>query len=144
MEYLSKSQNEYDYIQIRQLCAQELDDNRHEYEPFADLVEMKVSSFDEYVEKVRDSNEWGGHLELRALAHKLKRTIEVYSTDGLLEIVGFEKQQGGSIVDGYDGEKEEVEEEGMNHVIRLSFHRQYYALGEHYNSVISRQNVPRQ
>jgi OTU domain-containing protein 6 len=134
MEYLSGSQNQFDYIQIRQLCAQELDDNRHEYEPFADLTEMKVSSFDEYVEKVRESNEWGGHLELRALAHKLKRTILIYSTEGLLEIVGFEKQQLDDDVD---------EDIGMKQVIRLSFHRQYYALGEHYNSVISRQ-VPRQ
>jgi hypothetical protein len=51
-----------------------------------------------------------------------------------LEIVGFEKQQLDDDVD---------EDIGMKQVIRLSFHRQYYALGEHYNSVISRQ-VPRQ
>eukprot|EP00557_Chaetoceros_sp_GSL56_P000278 CAMPEP_0176503334 /NCGR_PEP_ID=MMETSP0200_2-20121128/15304_1 /TAXON_ID=947934 /ORGANISM="Chaetoceros sp., Strain GSL56" /LENGTH=332 /DNA_ID=CAMNT_0017902611 /DNA_START=48 /DNA_END=1043 /DNA_ORIENTATION=+ len=130
IEYSNKRRNQdedhqFDYIQIRQLCAQELDDNKHEYEPFADLSEMRVSSFDEYVEKVRESNEWGGHLELRALAHRLKRTILVYSTEGLLEIVGFDNGQEG-------GDNNIMKEESVHKdhdVIRLSFHRQYYALG---------------
>lgn len=146
LEYLNGFKNEYDYIQIRHMCAQELDKNRHEYEPFADFSEMRVASFDEYIEKVRNSNEWGGHLELRALAHKLKRTIVIYSTEGgPLEIVGVQEQ--GPLDGGVYNNKQDNDDDDDNHdddddkdrVIRLSFHRQYYALGEHYNSVISRQ-----
>ena len=118
MEYIDDS-TEYDYIRIRHACAEEMKEKREEYEHFADLAEMKVENFEEYVEKVRDSSEWGGHLELRALAQSLKKTIIVYSTEAPLEI----KTDGGGGID----------DEG---VIRLSFHRQYYALGEHYNSVV--------
>ena len=38
--------------------------------------------YDEYIEKVRASSEWGGHLELRALSSALDKTIVVYSADG--------------------------------------------------------------
>ncbi|GFH45207.1 hypothetical protein CTEN210_01681 [Chaetoceros tenuissimus] len=112
---------DFDYSQIRSMCADELGAKREDYEPFADLSDMKVDNFDDYVEKVRDSNEWGGHLELRALSHKLNKTIVVYSTEGPLEIK----------VEGQDDDEENV--------IRLSFHRNYYALGEHYNSVVKSQ-----
>lgn len=77
---------DYDYEKVRNLCSEEMMKHRDEYEPFADLHEMDVSSFEEYVDKVRCSNEWGGHLELRALAHGLKKVIKVYSTEGPLEI----------------------------------------------------------
>ena len=110
---------DYDYEKVRVLCSEEMMKNRDEYEPFADLHEMDVSSFEEYVKKVRSSNEWGGHLELRALAHGLKKVIKVYSTEGPLEI----KSEGVNEDDG---------------ILTLSFHRNYYALGEHYNSVISK------
>ena len=110
---------DYDYEKVRVLCSEEMMKNRDDYEPFADLHEMNVSSFEEYVEKVRSSNEWGGHLELRALAHGLKKVIKVYSTEGPLEI----KSEGVNENDG---------------TLTLSFHRNYYALGEHYNSVIKK------
>lgn len=110
---------DYDYEKVRNLCSEEMMKHRDEYEPFADLHEMDVSSFEEYVDKVRCSNEWGGHLELRALAHGLKKVIKVYSTEGPLEIKS----------DGVN------EEDGT---ITLSFHRNYYALGEHYNSVVKK------
>jgi len=114
-----QSGDDFDFRKIRKMCAEEIAMNRQDYEPFADLEEMKVASFEEYVDKVRESSEWGGHLELRALAHSLKKKIVVYATEGPLEI---ESAEGG-------------DEEG---VIRLSFHRQYYALGEHYNSVVNK------
>lgn len=110
---------DYDYVKVRIMCSDEMMRNREEYEPFADLHEMNVQSFDEYIEKVRSSNEWGGHLELRALAKVLNKVIKVYSTDSPLEIRGTD-------VDDDD------------RVITLSFHRNYYALGEHYNSVVKK------
>lgn len=115
--------NGYDYLTMRKLCADQLMKLRDEYEPFADLDYSNVSSYEAYVEKVRESNEWGGHLELRALANALEKTIVVYSADGAPLYI-----QGGS-----DEVKKDDEEGG---VIRLSFHKRYYALGEHYNSVV--------
>ena len=126
MEYVdgdgSGSGMDRDYVEMRKICSEEFLNKREEYEPFADLEEMKVTSFEEYVEKVRESSEWGGHLELKALAHSLKKTIVVYSTEGALEIKG----------ESSDGDSDE-------NFLRLSFHRNYYTLGEHYNSVVPKQ-----
>jgi len=112
------------YSEMRELCAETLFSNREEYAPFAELDDEggAISTFDGYIEKVRNSSEWGGHLELRALAVGLKRTIVVYSADAPpLQIEGGDSE-------GECGEKD---------AIRLSFHRNYYALGEHYNCVVS-------
>ena len=115
-----------DYTDMREICSNEFLDRREEYEPFADLAEMKVTSFEEYASKVRKSSEWGGHLELKALAYSLKKTIVVYSTESALEIKG----------DG-EGSGDDADDDR----IRLSFHRKYYALGEHYNSVIEKEQA---
>jgi len=109
------------YEGIRKLCADALDEGREDYAPFADLEVLGVDDFDGYVRKVRDSNEWGGHLELRALAVGLGRTIVVYSADSAPLCI--EGKAGDASVDD-------------ENAIRLSFHKSYYALGEHYNSVI--------
>ena len=115
----------YDYETMRSLCADQLMKLREEYEPFADLDYSNVSSYDEYVEKVRASSEWGGHLELRALSSALDKTIVVYSADGAPLHIRNGDENGDTNDDG-----------GNGGTIRLSFHRRYYALGEHYNSVV--------
>lgn len=125
LEYLNSDggSSNHDYDTMRSLCADQLVKSRDEYEPFADLDDSNVSSYDEYIEKVRASSEWGGHLELRALSSALDKTIVVYSADGAPLYI----RNG----DGDDDKKDDE-----NGTIRLSFHRRYYALGEHYNSVI--------
>ena len=102
------------------LCATTLADNEEEFAPFCEFSDS-VSSFEGYVEQVRNSAEWGGHLELRCLSKALKRPIEVYSI-----------QSGKSPL--------RIAEEGIDATdvldpIRLSYHLNYYALGEHYNQV---------
>jgi OTU domain-containing protein 6 len=77
-----------------------------------------VTSFDDYVDRVRNSAEWGGHLELRALSLALERPIYVYSV------------QSGTKPLEIDGGKDKPP-------IRLSYHLHYYALGEHYNQVVA-------
>jgi OTU domain-containing protein 6 len=99
-----------------------------------------------YTAKVEGSSEWGGQIELRvrsflhpfrlhllcvisdciaspvsalqALSQALRVPITVYAADGADLTMG--------------------EEFGRAHddPLRLSFHRHYYALGEHYNSVV--------
>jgi OTU domain-containing protein 6 len=126
---------------IREICANVLlGSNRAEYEPFTECGEGHAScnnggdhpaTFEEYVNKVRSTSTWGGQLELRALSEGLKRPIVVFSAEGPPLTMGAEYApagtQGGSCDDyGWD----------VNKTLLLSFHRHYYALGEHYNSVI--------
>lgn len=75
---------------------------------------------------MRNTAEWGGHLELRALHMALGRPIHVYSVQNgarPLEIHDDNDKSGSSSV----SDKEPI---------RLSYHLHYYALGEHYNQVI--------
>ncbi len=120
------SQSSSSYEQMRKICATQLLEARNEYEPFCDLADSNVTSYEEYVDKVRGSSEWGGHLELRALACALDKTIVVYSADGVPLYIRAKE-------DGSTG-NDDVED-GL---IQLSFHRRYYALGEHYNSVVKK------
>ena len=104
--------NAKDFMAVRTICADALLENEEEYAPFAESHDH--GSYDNYVERVRNSTDWGGHLELRALATALRRPVVVYSADAAPLRMGEEE----------DGED-----------ILLSYHRHYYALGEHYNSV---------
>lgn len=104
--------NAEDYRAVRSICADALLEHEEEYAPFAESHDH--GSYVNYVERVRSSTDWGGHLELRALATALKRPVVVYSADAAPMKMGEEE-------DGDD--------------ILVSYHRHYYALGEHYNSV---------
>jgi OTU domain-containing protein 6 len=80
------------------------------------------ASYAAYVDRVRSSAEWGGHVELRALSAALDRPVAVYSARSP-EPLRIGEQHIGS--GGEDAEP-----------IRLSYHLSYYALGEHYNLVV--------
>ena len=80
----------------------------------------------QYVDKVRDSAEWGGHLELRALRIALERPILIYSVQNGTEPLEIHNEN--ETPDKSDTDKKEP--------IRLSYHLHYYALGEHYNQVV--------
>ena len=74
------------------------------------------------MDQVRDSAEWGGHLELRALGIALNRPIYVYSVQSGTKPLAIHE----------DSNTNQIGEEP----ILLSYHLHYYALGEHYNQVI--------
>jgi OTU domain-containing protein 6 len=119
-----------DYKQMRELCANILIQQREEYEPFAELdhdPQNPASTYDEYVEMVRSTSTWGGQLELRALSHGLKVPVVVFSAEGVPLKMGEEYES------GTDGDEEW---EKKKKAVLVSFHRYYYALGEHYNSVV--------
>jgi len=125
----SPSTENIDHREIRKTCAESLRENQEEYAPFCDLEEHKVNSFHEYVEKCvgdPNSSEWGGHLELRALAKGLDKTIIVYSAESAP-----------LIIHGDDHTTESHTDDNVN-TLKLSFHKHYYALGEHYNSVVKK------
>jgi OTU domain-containing protein 6 len=81
------------------------------------------ASYAAYVDRVRSSAEWGGHVELRALSAALGRPVAVYSARSA-EPLRIGEQPHGAI-GGEDAGP-----------IRLSYHLSYYALGEHYNLVV--------
>lgn len=107
-----------DYSDVRTLCASALQKHEEDFSAFAEYNDT-VPDFSAYVEQVRSSAEWGGHLELRALSSALKKQVHVYSA-----------QSQTALVIG--------EEESDNDPIRLSYHLHYYALGEHYNQVVNK------
>ena len=106
---------------IGSLCADTLAKHQEEFAPFCEYTN-EISTFDEYVEKVRNSAEWGGHLELRALGIALGRPIYVYSV-----------QSGAKPLAIHEDTDNETK---MREPILLSYHLHYYALGEHYNQVV--------
>lgn len=85
-----------------------------EFAPFIG-VESSSKEFEDYCHKVASpsSAEWGGQIELQALSQALDRSIAIHSADVPVLHMG--------------GEKDDP--------IRITYHRHYYTLGEHYNSV---------
>ncbi len=79
-------------------------------------------SFEEYCDKVSSPilAEWGGQVELLALSAALRRRICIY--DALQPMIVMDSLNIG-----------ESDTEVLP--LRLSFHRHFYSLGEHYNSV---------
>jgi len=102
------------YKEVRRLCATSLRGHVEGYAPFAELKEGE--DFEGYCGRVESSADWGGELELRALADALKVRIHVFQAGADKPLV---------LGDGPAASP-----------LRVSFHRHYYALGEHYNSVV--------
>ncbi|GAB0137937.1 hypothetical protein EsDP_00006188 [Epichloe bromicola] len=94
------------YRVVRRTAAAFMRENREDFEPF---VEGELES---YVERIRDTAEWGGELELTAVARRYGVEIRVVQ-DGRMESIG---EEGGK-------------------VLWLAYYRHGYGLGEHYNSL---------
>lgn len=101
------------YRRVRAAAATYMSAHPSDFEPFLE------EPLDAYVAKVRDTGEWGGHLELLALARAYELRINVVQGDGRLERV-----------DGVEGEQKEGKRE-----IWLAYYRHGFGLGEHYNSL---------
>ncbi|KAK0741253.1 hypothetical protein B0T18DRAFT_331705 [Schizothecium vesticola] len=87
---------------------------------FAGFLEEPVG---EYAARIRDTAEWGGELELSALARAYGVEIRVVQ-DGRTEVVApFEEGDVGG--------------EGGRKTLWLAYYRHGYGLGEHYNSLRS-------
>ncbi|KAL2256542.1 hypothetical protein VTK26DRAFT_1503 [Humicola hyalothermophila] len=121
------------YRAVRRAAADWILRHRDEYAGFLD------EGVDEYVARIRDTAEWGGQLELSALAGAYGVEIRVVQ-DGRTEVVRpaalgqqqeeeeeEEKKKGGA--EGKGKEDEEVK------TLWLAYYRHGYGLGEHYNSL---------
>ena len=102
--------NEAAYVVTRQVAASYI--SRHP-DDFAPFLEMPLK---EYVQIIRETGEWGGHLEILALATAYRVDINVLHGDGQVDKIGS----------GVSSEREPL---------WLAYYRHSYGLGEHYNSL---------
>ena len=106
------------YRVVRHAAADWIAGHRGEYEGF---LEEGVEG---YVARVRDTAEWGGEVELSALANVYGVEIRVVQGGGRVEVV----KPTTSTVEGKEKERE-------GKTLWLAYYRHGYGLGEHYNSL---------
>ncbi|KAJ5640612.1 hypothetical protein N7528_000237 [Penicillium herquei] len=105
------------YRAVRAVTADFILQNKDDFEAFME------EPLDEYTRKIRLTAEWGGQLELQAIARAYGVDINVVQTDGRMEKI-----------EAGDMESFE-EEEKRRRVIWLAYYRHSYGLGEHYNAL---------
>jgi len=100
-----------DYRTVRRVAAGYMEKHPDEFAPF---LEEDIES---YVERVRDTGEWGGQVELKALAKAYGVDISVLQGDGnTIDIEGENKSEGKA-------------------KLWLAYYKHNFGLGEHYNSL---------
>ena len=99
--------------ELRKLVSDTLLSQKDDFQPFLSLDDQE---FEDYCKKMASTPKWGGQVEITALSRALKKPIEVIQAEGPVVQVGL---------DEFKSEKS----------IILTYHRHYYGLGEHYNSV---------
>lgn len=110
------------YRAVRRAAAAYMEAHADE---FAGFLEEPLGT---YAARIRDTAEWGGQLELSALANAYGVEIRVVQ-DGRTEVVRpHEKSQGG---EGRGEGQDELK------TLWLAYYRHGYGLGEHYNSLRS-------
>jgi OTU domain-containing protein 6 len=97
---------------VRRTTANYIETHAEDFEPFLE------EPLDEYVRKVGETGEWGGQLELKALANAYGVKISVLDGNGSVHEI-----------EGDRTNKEEVSQ------IWLAYYRHGFGLGEHYNSL---------
>jgi OTU domain-containing protein 6 len=98
------------YQAVRAETARFISAHPSDFEPFLD------EPIDLYTNKIKDTTEWGGQLELQAIARAYGVDINVLQADGRVE----------KIESGVDSE---------NEPIWLTYYRHSFGLGEHYNAL---------
>lgn len=98
-----------DYRHVRTAAAEFMTSHSDDFAPF---MEEPIES---YTRKIKDTAEWGGHLELQAIAKVFSVNINVLQANGHIEEVKPEQASG----------KE----------IWLAYYKHSFGLGEHYNAL---------
>lgn len=121
-------------------------------DPEASAVQRAV---DRYCARMAGSSAWGGHPELRALSCTLGLPLVVYQAGAPAFTITPERESVERVAEGARrraGGGDDSEQLGgldalgsgsslfndPNLRLQLSFHRSYYTLGEHYNSVVAK------
>jgi OTU domain-containing protein 6 len=102
------------YVEMRRLTANQMRTYPEKYAPFLGM-EGEGSEYLAYCQDVELSAEWGGHVEVSAMCSQLQVTVWIYEAEKPIVKMG--------------------EEFETSPPLRIAYHRHYYALGEHYNSI---------
>lgn len=100
------------YKTVRHAAASWIESHANDFAGFTE------DPLPEHVRKVRETGEWGGHLELQALARAYGVKVCVLHSDGRVDRFEGEEKEG-----------KEVEE------VWLGYFKHSHGLGEHYNSL---------
>lgn len=106
------------YRAVRAVTADYIVEHKDDFEAFME------EPLDVYTRKIKLTAEWGGQLELQAIARAYGVIINVVQSDGRQE-----KIECGDM-DSFD------EEEKAKRVLWLAYYRHTYGLGEHYNALV--------
>ncbi|KIX00863.1 uncharacterized protein Z518_09928 [Rhinocladiella mackenziei CBS 650.93] len=104
--------NKEPYQNVRYAAAEFMAAHPDNFEAFME------EPLDSYVKKVRETAEWGGQLELQAIARSYNIDINVLQADGRVEKISA----------GTD-------HHGQSTTIWLAYYRHSFGLGEHYNAL---------
>ncbi|KAL4908166.1 hypothetical protein BDW74DRAFT_97779 [Aspergillus multicolor] len=111
------------YRAVRAVTADFISEHKDDFEPFME------EPIDAYTRKIKLTAEWGGQLELQAIARAYGVEINVVQGDGRIEKI-----------ESGDADGDLDEEERKRRVIWLAYYRHTYGLGEHYNALTARVN----
>ena len=100
------------YRVVRHAAAEYIEAHPNDFTPFLE------EPLDYYIYKIKNTGEWGGQLELMALAKKYDVAISVLQGDGRVEEINPDKT------------KVEADKQ-----LWLAYYRHGFGLGEHYNSL---------
>ncbi|KAL2852436.1 cysteine proteinase [Aspergillus pseudoustus] len=106
------------YRAVRAVTADFITENKDDFEAFME------EPLEQYTRKIKLTAEWGGQLELQAIARAYGVNINVIQGDGRIEKI-----------ESGDADDIEDEEERKRRVIWLAYYRHTYGLGEHYNAL---------
>ena len=99
-----------DYAATRQVAASYISANPDDFSPFLE------EPLEDYVRTIRETGEWGGHLELMALAKAYDVKINVLHGSGQVDTIGSASKDDAT-------------------PLWLAYYRHSFGLGEHYNSL---------
>ncbi|CAI7660703.1 unnamed protein product [Penicillium pancosmium] len=106
------------YRAVRAVTADYIVEHKDDFEAFME------EPLDVYTRKIKLTAEWGGQLELQAIARAYGVIINVVQSDGRQEMIEC------GDMDSFD------EEEKAKRVLWLAYYRHTYGLGEHYNALV--------
>ncbi|KAK5081280.1 OTU protein [Lithohypha guttulata] len=104
------SLNGKDYRNVRIAAAEYIGTHPDDFAPFME------EPIDSYTHKIKSTAEWGGHLELQAIAKAFDINIHVLQADGHVEEIKSN-----------DSAKQDI---------WLAYYKHSFGLGEHYNALI--------
>ena len=140
---LALNDNAPPFMALRQLCAQYMRAHRDDFAPFM-LAEdsdepLSDAQWERYLTELVDEQRavWGGHTEIVALSKVLQRPINIWSAQGKMSVgEEFAAIAPAAAAPAASTSSPSASPSPDSDALDISFHRHYFGLGNHYNSVV--------